>query len=123
MCGIGEQNFFASERALRSHQRSKHGLRSSVKCYADADGRCKACRTTFSSRLRLIAHLSDKRRTACLRFCTAHVQPLSTAESDRLDMQDREERKAARRAGHTQPLSKARAIKCNGSYVGRIKPT
>ena len=56
---------FASVRALKSHARRKHGARIEQRFYADADGLCQVCHAQFGSRLRLIAHLSDRRRPKC----------------------------------------------------------
>ena len=56
---------FKSQRALESHQRIKHGCRSEMRFYADADGICPSCKGCFMTRLRLLAHLVDKRRPKC----------------------------------------------------------
>ena len=56
-CGAG----FSSSRALQTHERAKHGKRCEARHFADSDGRCPICFKVFPSRLRLMAHLTEKR--------------------------------------------------------------
>ena len=53
---------FASQKALDQHMRIKHGVRCPQRAYAPADATCAVCGTKFAQRLRLLAHLCDKRR-------------------------------------------------------------
>ena len=56
---------FATVKALQCHQRRVHGTRVRQRYFAEADGVCPACGSSFQSRLRLLAHLCDTRRTSC----------------------------------------------------------
>ena len=56
---------FKSLKALQSHQRVKHGIRSPMRFFASGSGVCPACHTNFRQRLRLLAHLCDSRRPIC----------------------------------------------------------
>ena len=58
----GEMRQFMSVEALPCHQRTRHGFRNPVRFFAD-DGVCGACGTNFKTKLRLLYHLSDARRT------------------------------------------------------------
>jgi len=66
VCSLCESNghraAFASNKALQSHARVKHGSRSFMKQFIGSDFRCAVCRNQFSTRLRAIAHLSEKRK-------------------------------------------------------------
>ena len=55
---------FFSDKALKQHQRIKHGVTNIMKYYVHCTS-CPVCRRFFVTRLRCIAHLSDKRRTKC----------------------------------------------------------
>ena len=107
------QHSFESVRALRTHQRFAHKQRSSRKAYAGEDGKCQICSVVFSTRLRLIAHLTDTRRRGQRSPCGLQLHlcdPLSPAEVERLDLLDTESRRKARRAGLTQPRSQGMVI-------------
>ena len=56
---------FPSIRALKSHQRRLHGIRSPMRFYAYPDGICRGCQVKFSNHVRLLCHLSDPRRPKC----------------------------------------------------------
>ena len=109
---------FASDKALRAHMRAEHKTQTEMRYYAGGDAICQCCRTTFSSRLRLIAHISDARGPTCRQrlLCSGVVLPVE--EVVRLDTSDREARRVARAAGHTQPISSKAATKINGKAVG-----
>ena len=61
----GETRQFMSVKALLRHQRVKHGFRNPMRLFADKSGVCGACGTNFRTKLRLLDHLSDSRRTHC----------------------------------------------------------
>eukprot|EP00973_Karenia_brevis_P074454 10345847-Karenia_brevis.AAC.1 len=119
-CTGNNQIFFPTEKARNMHERVCHGFRSSAQLYADSSCTCRSCGTRFSTRLRLIAHLSDRRRTRCLDHCKNHTSPLPKHLADELGEQDRMYRTAARKAGRTQPLSTGRAVRANGTQIGRV---
>ena len=56
---------FASNKALLCHCRKAHGFRDSVRLFLNADGVCPVCQTFFHSRLRVIAHVNDRRSKVC----------------------------------------------------------
>ena len=66
--------FFASSRALKSHNRVVHGNKCNARSYIGSDFKCPVCRTVFGSRLRAIAHLSDQRRTKCTDMLAPNMQ-------------------------------------------------
>ena len=112
-------NEFVSRKALLAHATKKHGDRVEVRRFVGADARCPVCLHQFSTRLRAIAHLSEKGlRGKALRTChdavTAGGYPQLDAETlSSLDAVDREVRKKARRAGVQTPWA--------GYYAGRSK--
>merc|ERR1712032_108420 len=68
----------------------------------------------------LLRHLCDKRRTQCRDSLLAStVEPLSATAMAELDELDKGECAKAKRAGHTQILSKAPAFR-DGKLVGRF---
>ena len=81
---------FPSERALASHCRAKHGHRLAIKSYIDGSGTCPCCGTRFRSRLRCIAHLSDRRRPRCADWVLANCVPLDPSTLETLAERDRE---------------------------------
>ena len=102
---------FLTQRAMWSHRRAQHKVASQAKDYVPESGQCPMCFTTFSTRLRCIAHLSDKRkrgaRIPCWELLSLRGAPLlPPAEASRLDALDTAARTAAQRLGRTQPLTK-----------------
>ena len=103
-----------SQRALDMHSRVAHGKRCEIRRWAADSGICVVCQTTFSTRLRLIGHLTESRIRAGRQPCRQelHLYPqLPDEEIARLDAIDREARLKARRQGHTQPLSQAQCVR------------
>ena len=102
---------FKSLKALESHARLSHGRRSSVACFIGADALCPACGVQFSTRLRAIAHATDKRSrgsrtTSCNALLTSGVfRPIEPGELSRLSGLDKEARRVAIKRGLTQPRS------------------
>jgi hypothetical protein len=89
--------------------------------YADAKGICPICKTDFKSRIRCLAHLSDRRRTKCSdMILESGVSKLSQAIVDKLDMADRTFRREAHQSGHTHPIAQKPATRHNGRVVGRV---
>ena len=108
---------FSSSKALKSHMRVKHGVRTDARLFAPADARCKCCLVKFSCRPRLIAHLTDARRTSCITWMREHTLPMDSDVVDDLDTNDRELRAMQRRLGFSQPRS-CGAYRQDGRRIG-----
>jgi hypothetical protein len=121
LCPGTNKLWFPSVRALATHKRTAHGQLSDIKRYAGGDGVCLACGTSFSTRLRLVAHVSDRRRPKCRDELLENHQPPPLDEVARLDALDWAYQKETRKRGHTQPLSSRQAMKLDGRNVGQIK--
>ena len=81
------------------------------------------CKTIFHTRLRLLAHLSDKRRTACqsaILDAPDVYRPLSDERISELDALDRVTRSDARQRGHTHPVACRTAVTAEGKRIGRV---
>ena len=116
---------FCSSKALKSHRRVVHCERSVMRYYAHTDGICPVCRACFNTRLRLLAHLDDSRRTRCHDIILADdactYARLSDSLVDTLDEIDGEARKAARKQGHTHPIASGSATTADGKKIGHVQ--
>ena len=116
----GQFPSWSTQKALASHMRAKHKEKCMFRVYIDADGVCPVCKTQFKSRIRCLAHVSDKRRTKCSSALVAgHYKQLATVTVERLDLSDREERRLAQQSGHSQPIAKGSARTACGRVIGR----
>jgi hypothetical protein len=88
--------------------------------FANGDGVCQCCASVFSTRLRLIAHLSDARRPACRDWILLNGTPLDEVRVSDLDASDRKSRSEARKLGLTQPKSAQPAVNSHGKQIGRV---
>ena len=102
---------FPTSKALLAHARIKHGTRSFVRNFIGSDNKCPVCQNVFSTRLRAIAHLSEKRKRG-KRTISCHdlvleglATPLNPTVVASHDNEDRKLRKTARLMGHAQPLA------------------
>ena len=120
LCPHSQVSWFSNSRALQMHQRRVHGVRSILRLFAGADNTCQACSTTFSTRLRLMAHMADSRRVRCREWLFAHGVRISTEQCAQLDAVDLDQRRQANRAGHTQPLSIGPAVSRTGRTMGIV---
>ena len=92
-----------------------------MRYYADSNGVCIACGTNFHSRLRLLAHLVDKRRPKCrdqILFGNFHKN--CHEKVLKLDIEDRVARRAAKQQGHTHAIAVGSATRADGSLIGRV---
>ena len=112
---------FPSERALAEHCRAKHGHRLAVKQHIEGSGVCPACGTNFRTRLRCIAHLSDKRRPTCTAWVLANVPALPRDVLAKLDEHDRAAKREAWAQGRTHPLARGAAITRDGKRIGHCR--
>jgi len=111
---------FPTSRALGSHRRIQHRVLAEQRYYAPASGVCPCCGTRFRSRLRLLAHLCDTRRTRCWDTVRADDSlRLAEAVVTKLDGIDNVARLAARKAGHSHDLAIGAAQRSDGRVVGR----
>ena len=117
----GEMRQFVSVKALLCHQHTKHGFRNPMRFFADDDGVCGACGTNFRTRLRLLDHLSDSRRTRCRDACNSQTVPkLSQERVEELDELHRVARTSARQSGHSHVIAQLPALSSSGRVVGRL---
>jgi hypothetical protein len=110
---------FATSRALESHQRAKHGARLAIKQFVGS-ATCPSCSTDFRTRLRCIAHLSDRRRPKCTQWVLSNCTPFSPKELLRLDEVDRAARRQAQQQGRSHAIASLPAKTVEGKIVGRI---
>ena len=101
----------------------KHRTVSEVSRFVGQSLRCCVCCTKFSTRTRLVAHLTDNRCRGRRQFSCGEiirsglVGEVSEQEFSRAHLQDRELRKQARKRGLTQPraLFPAKRMKIGAS--------
>ena len=113
----------ADEKAMDQHRRRKHGVRQMQRFYANGDGICPVCKARLCTRLRLLSHLSDKRRPKCwnvIRSAPAQHK-LADALVEKLDESDRVERLNARRQGRSHAVAKGQSFAANGKMTGRVR--
>ena len=110
---------FASSRALESHQRAKHGQRLAIKQFIGSSV-CPSCKTDYRTRLRCIAHLSDRRRPICAAWVQSNCKVVSAKEQIRLDEIDRVARRHAQQQGRSHAIASIPARTHTGRIVGRV---
>ena len=111
---------FATNKALMSHQRAMHGMKTRARFYAESDGVRQCCKTRFVTRLRAVRHLTDRRST-CLAKLVASAFPVLTDERvAELDDVDRIARRQAQIAGRAQPAAVGPAKTAVGRLTGRV---
>ena len=110
ICG-SSSNTFLNDKALQCHMRVRHGHRCQAKSFISADAKCPVCHVSFSSRLRAIAHLSERRKRGKASQTCYDVMlggsliPLPTTEVSCLDESDRIARTSAKRLGRSHPIA------------------
>ena len=109
---------FASQRSLLLHKQSFHGRRSSMRFYAGADGVCPACGVVLHTGLRLLKHLSDRRRPRCRQQALETVIPLANDVVEKLDADDPAARRAAKAQGFGFVASSSQATRADGKLAG-----
>ena len=115
---------FHSCKARDQHMRIKHGVRCPQRFFAPADATCMLCKTRFGSRLRLLGHLCDRRRTKCwdaILGDPVRFPPLAAKTVEALDRADQEQRREAQRCGHSHALAHGPTRRSNGTVVGRSR--
>ena len=109
---------FSSNKALTLHCQSFHGRRREMRFYAPASGECAVCGVKLGSRLRLLKHLSDKRRPGCRDKIKEVTSPLPFDVVVNLDNADRLARQAARHAGSSYVPAGSQAFRVDGKLTG-----
>ena len=121
VCTSSTRPAFSSEKALSCHMRVLHGMRSPIKQYVDGSGICRICLTNFRTRIRVISHLSDKRRPRCRdRLLSGDFEPLPADVQKDLDDRDRVIRREAVRSGHTHPIASGCALTFENKRIGHV---
>ena len=103
---------FASSKALKAHQRKKHGDTCVVDKYIGDVSVCPVCGSDFNSRVRLTTHLSDSRVRSKTRMTSCHAVFLASNPSlisqnvlERCRLRDRCIRAEARKQGRTHEIA------------------
>jgi transcription elongation factor Elf1 len=115
---------FESSRAMLSHSRRKHGTRILQRAFAEANATCQSCGTQFDTRVRLIRHLCDTRRTRCWDAILESPASFRTLSGDALmalDRADTVSRRDAQRAGHSHPIAVGPARTAAGRIIGHAQ--
>ena len=106
---------FPSAKALEAHKKAKHKTRAAVAAKIGTCTVCPCCHVQFSTRSRLLAHASEKRNRGGRAYtCNALllaglVDDLGDDDLTDAFANDKQARTAARRMGHTVPISESLA--------------
>eukprot|EP00972_Heterocapsa_arctica_P034046 5012250-Heterocapsa_arctica.AAC.1 len=95
-----------------------HGMRNTMRLFAKADGVCPSCGIQLHTRIRLITHLSDKRRDKCRNYVTEHAFPMSDDEAKVLDVIDQSLLAHAKKDGHSHVIANKPAFTGDGKRIG-----
>ena len=112
---------FSSNKALLQHRWTKHGFRDPLTRHIGGSGVCASCRTTFHTRVRVLAHVSDRRNQTCGLRILGNVPSLSKDEIVTLEHNDREARNTARKNGHIHAIASRHTITAQGRRIGHVK--
>ena len=108
---------FASKRARDMHGRKKHAERSPFASLIGDTCQCPICATTFSTRLRLLAHLAETRvrgkksRPCGPQLLDRNPTQIPVHERDALNALDTTARREAKRVGYMHPRSTAMPVR------------
>ena len=113
---------FETQKALLLHRRIRHKYRDLIVTYVDGSGVCPVCGTSFHSRLRCMAHLTDSRRTKCRDVILAGSFPsVSSVQLAKLEESDRVARRLAFKNGHSHALASSSAVTVDGKKIGFVQ--
>ena len=115
---------FLNARALASHTRRKHGVRVAQREYAHGSAICQVCLSSLGTRLRLLRHLCDSRRSRCWDAILADPASFSKLDAEELaalDLADRAHRREAQREGRSLPVPAGPARNAEGMVVGQVR--
>eukprot|EP00973_Karenia_brevis_P096181 12431002-Karenia_brevis.AAC.1 len=109
---------FKSAKALASHMRAKHKIRSPINKYIDSSGKCPVCGMKFSNRERVLAHVSERRirnragRPNCRQKLLAGAFPILCPDAlERATLETRVALRESRKRGHTHVIASTYARK------------
>ena len=108
---------FSSEKALASHRRATHSIKTEVRAYVDGSI-CPVCKVDFRQRVRVLQHLGDTRRPCRQRLFDGNYPRISEEAMLRLDEVDRHYRRQCQQEGYTGIIARDSAMK-GGKPVGR----
>ena len=112
---------FSSAKALASHMRARHGARSPIKRYVDDSATCPSSNFFFCTRVRVIKHLSNARRTTCRdRILAEDALLLTLSLFQKLEARDRVLRMEALHSSHTHPIASGSARTAAGRRIGYV---
>ena len=110
---------FSTQKALDQHKRIKHKQRTAIRCFVDDSGVCPCCKNNYVSRLRVLSHVRDPRRPKCKQYILSGAVAEVPVELVReFDLQDKLQRRAAQRSGHSTPLAVGSARTASGKRIG-----
>jgi hypothetical protein len=118
------QGVFASMKALLAHQRAAHQHRVEQRYFSNSRGICQVCGTLFHTHARLLRHLTDRRRTKCwtaIRNSVSEFERLAESQVQELDAWQREQKRLAYRAGHSQIIAAKPAKTSTGKAIGHVR--
>ena len=114
--------FRPTRKAIEQHMRMKHGFKKPVKQFVDSSGICPICKTNFQQRLRVIAHLSDRRRPRCReRVLKGETPAVPEDVLADLERQDRELLRCAWREGSSHAIAVGSARTATGKRTGHVQ--
>lgn len=113
---------FPTEKALNQHMRMKHNYRDPVCEFFDGSGICPICRTNYHTRLRVLNHVCNTRRTKCRSAILSSDLPRVPLDKLlKLMACDRQARSEAKKQGHTHPIAQGSAYTNLGKRIGHVQ--
>ena len=99
-----------------------HRYRDPIRSYVDGSGKCLWCGAFFHTRLRVLAHMNDRRNTICKPHILESTFPkLAEHVVLELEARDAEMRRAGLKSGHTHPIAQGSAVSKEGKRVGHVQ--
>ena len=112
---------FSNYKALSLHASKLHGRRNELRLYLDGDGKCPARNGVFHSRLRALAHLTDRRNISCKEVVASGILPrISDEKAADFAELDRVAIAVARKEGRSHPIAEKSARTAGGKHVGYV---
>jgi hypothetical protein len=113
---------FPTSKACGLHRRIKHGVRDEIRFFINGSGLCPNCGMNLHSRLRVMAHVQDRRNNVCKsRILAMTLVRMQHSDLYRLESIDRCARRSALHEGHTHPIAVGQAMTGRGKAIGHIQ--